>query len=82
MVFDDFHWHPILSATDVGDHLRSGMDDYARVVPSGHHDEWVATVNMQRPIKQHRSATFESKGEAVSAVHQWLRQALTSADFP
>jgi len=82
MVFEDFHWHPMIPDADAGDQLRRGVDDYARVVPTGHHDQWIATVNLQRPSDQHRSATFESKGEAKSAVHQWLRNALASADLP
>lgn len=71
MVFEYFSWHPILADADVGDHLRCGTDDYARVLPTGSRNEWIATVNLHRPMNQHKAA-----------VREWLRGALAAADFP
>lgn len=78
MVLEDFSWYP--SEAHAGDHLRCGSDgmDYARVVPAGPHDEWVATVNLHRPIDEHRSATFDSEAEAKAGVREWLCGVLDS----
>ena len=78
MVIDDFCWYP--SGTRAGDHLRCGTNgiDYARVVPTGPHDEWLAIVNLHRPISERRSATFGSEAAAKAGVRQWLCGALAS----
>lgn len=78
MVVEDFSWFP--SETHTGDRLRCGTGGiaYASVVPAGPHDEWVATVNLHRPITEHRRATFDSEHEAKAGVREWLRGALAS----
>ena len=56
---------------------RAGID-YAKVVPVGPHEEWVATVNLHRHMNEHRSATFDSEAAAKTGVREWLRGALAS----
>ena len=78
MVIDDFSWYP--SGTRTGEHLRCETNgiDYASVVPMGPHDEWVAMVNLHRPISERRKATFGSEEAAKAGVRQWLCGALAS----
>ena len=79
---DGFFWHPILVDSDVGDFFRCEASNVARVLPTGRRGEWIATVNLQGPSDQHRSATFDSKGEAREAVREWLRFIVRRAPFP
>lgn len=78
---DGFFWHPILVDKDVGDFLRCDTNNVARVLPTGRRGEWVATVNLQEPSDHHRSATFDSKGEAREAVREWLRFVVAAGAF-
>ena len=78
MVVEDFAWYP--SEAHAGNCLRCGANgiDYAKVVPAGPHEEWVATVNLHRPISERRSATFDSEAAATAGVREWLRGAVAS----
>ena len=78
VVIEDFAWYP--SEARAGNFLRCGAGgiDYAKVVPVGPHEEWVATVNLHRHVNEHRSATFDSEAAAKSGVGEWLRGALAS----